>query len=55
MTERDGLTRRLNQIDNADPHQRNPSLQAERALIIMKLMDATELNTTKLPSAPSQT
>lgn len=51
MNERDALTARLDQIDSADPYQKNPSLQAERALLIMKMMNINELNTTKLPAA----
>lgn len=50
MIDRDALMLRLDHIDASDPHQRNPSLQAERQLIIMELMNVTELNTTKLPN-----
>lgn len=49
MNNRDALLSRLDQIDSADPHQRDQPLQAERALIIMELLNVTELNTSKLP------
>lgn len=50
--QREALMARLDQIDSADPRQSDPSLQAERALIIMELTNVTELNTSRLPPSP---
>lgn len=54
MADRKALSARLDQIDAADPLQQNQSLQAERTLIIMELMNVNELNATKLPNTARQ-